>query len=143
MKKLLIVLVAALCCAMPVLAQSKDDAKHIWDHGDNVSNLAYHNVTVYKVLDHSDAYVVLYAKKGLDVGKVTVPKKWFKEIPRKLEFRNLPKGLNPYMTVMYKDDSFMKVIITVPQSRLDAVWGVTDSGTEVEGTDSDTLNIEY
>ena len=114
MKKILIALVLACVCVLPAVSQSNGSettSTPIWDHGDNVSNFTYRNVRIYKVYDYKTAYVVLYEKGGVGVGTVTIPKKWYakKSSERKLEFRNLPKGIDPYMTIIYKDDEFYKV----------------------------------
>lgn len=144
MKKAFLAGLTAFCLLLPAMAQDNAESKKaIWDHGDNVSNISYHNVQIFRILDQADAYVIVYQKQGLHVGQVSIPKKWFKETPQKLQFRNKPKQLDPYMSVIYKDGQFYKVILTVPSSRSDAVWGVVPSGTKISGTDADTLEISY
>lgn len=106
------------------------------------SSVSYKNVTVYKVLDHKDAYIVMYAKGHREVGNIAIPKKWYKEHPSKLKFRVLPNGLQPFMSVYYKDGNFSYVILTMPTSRMAAAWGVADSNAEVNA-DVDTLDIKY
>ncbi len=142
MKKIIASLILALCLALPAIAEGEANAP-IWDHGDNVASLSYRNVNVYRILDHKDAYVVLYQKQGLKIGQAVLPKKWAKEQPRKLLFRNKPKGMGTYMSVFYNDGEFYKVILTLSPSRLDAVWGTVPTGATVDGTDADTLDIEY
>lgn len=110
------------------------------------SEVSYHNVIVYKVLDQKEAYIVLYAKGHRDVGTVTIPKKWYSSAVNseaKLSFRSLPKGMTPYMTVISRNDSFERVIMTLPSSRADSVWGVADSSYQVDDADKDTLEIAY
>ena len=143
MKRLIAALVLAACIAIPALAQNSESTKPIWDHGDNVSPYSYRNVNVYRILDHQDAYVVLYEKQGIKIGKAVLPKKWAKEQPRKLVFRNKPKGMGTYMTVIYNEGEFYKVMVTLSPSRLDSVWGTVPTGTKVSGTDADTLDIEF
>ena len=144
MKKILTAALLALLFVLPSFAQeTAEKSKPIWDHGDNVSDLTYRNVTIYRVLDQKDSYVVIYAKRGIGIGQAVIPKKWFKESPRKLAFRTKPASLNPYMTVISKNGEFYQVWLTVPVSRNDSTWGVLDTGTEVAGTDADTLSIEY
>lgn len=106
------------------------------------SNLTYKNVIVYKVLDHKDAYVVMYAKGHREVGNVTIPKKWYKESPHKLAFRPLPAGMSPYMTVLYKSGEFSQVILTMPVNRGDSTWGIADSNVQVDAN-KDTFDIVY
>lgn len=148
MKKILTALILAMCLVLPLTAESTDGSseektKPVWDHGDNVSNMTYQNVRIYKILDQKDSYVILYAKKGMEIGQAVVPKKWAKETPRKLAFRKTPRGLNSYMTVIKKEDEFYKVWLTIPVSRNNSVWGIIENGANVDGTDADTLEIEY
>ena len=142
MKKVILALLAAACLAVPALAQedsgSSESTTPVWDHGDNVSDLFYYNVPVYRVYDQKDAYVVMYQKQGLDVGKVVLPKKWAQgNEGRKLFFRNKAKGLGSYMSVFYK------AVLTVSNNRADAVWGVISNSVHIEGTDADTLEMEF
>ena len=110
MKKLFAVLALSFAMILPALAQdgssSKESTKPVWDHGDNKSSLTYQNVRFYRIYDQKDAYVVLYEKQGLKLGTVTLPKKWLsnKDGARKLIFREAPKGLQPYMTIIKKTD---------------------------------------
>ncbi len=150
MKKIFIALVLACVCVLPAVSQSKgsetQSSKPIWDHGDNVASFTYRNVRVYKVYDYKTAYVVLYEKGGVGVGSVTIPKKWYakKASERKLEFRNLPAGLDPYMTVIYKDEEFYKVWLTLNMDHYaGSIWGVLPTYVEVPNTDADTLIMEF
>lgn len=104
---------------------------------------SYRNVQFYKVLDHKDAYIVVYPKSGLRVGQVSIPKKWYKENPRKLRFRFLPKGMQPYMSIFTKNGEFDYVLLTVPANRDHEVWGVADSNLVVNDADKDTLKIDF
>ncbi len=110
------------------------------------SEISYRNVIVYKVLDHKDAYVVMYAKGHRDVGTVSIPKKWYSSAANKdakLSFRALPKGMNPYMTVISRNGSFERVLLTMPVSRGHSAWGVADSNVKIDDADKDTLEIVY
>ena len=104
--------------------------------------MSYKNVTVYRVLDQKDAYIVMYAKGHREVGNVVVPKKWYKSSPRKLAFRKLSTGMSPYMTVLYRNGEFEQVILTMPINRADSAWGVADSNVQVNA-DKDTFDIVY
>ncbi len=147
MKKILLALVIACAAVLPAFSQSDSTAtKPIWDHGDNVAEFTYRNVRIYKVYDYKTAYVVLYEKGGVNVGTVTIPKKWYSKngAERKLEFRNLSGNLDPYMTIIYKNDEFYKVWLTLPLARTaNSVWGVLPTYTEVPNTDAETLEIEF
>lgn len=145
MKKAAAALALALVIAFSAVSQEEQQSKPVWDHGDNVSSLTYQNVRIYKIYDQKDAYVVLYEKQGIDIGTAVLPKKWFsnEEGARKLNFRNLPKGLSPYMTVIKQDGEFLKVRVTVPNNRFNPIWSIYPRGKTVDGTDADTLSIEY
>ena len=43
------------------------------------------------------------------------------------------------MTVVKKDGEFKKVILTIPTDMRNPVWGVVNTGKQLEGTDKDTL----
>lgn len=109
------------------------------------SEVSYHNVTVYKVLDQKEAYIVIYAKGHRETGTVKVPKEWYSSSVNqdsKLNFRALPKQMAPYMTVITRSGSFERVILNLPTSHADSVWGVASAGTSVDNIDS-VENIVY
>ncbi|MCH5288371.1 MAG: hypothetical protein J1E32_00480 [Treponema sp.] len=139
MKKFCIVSALLLAVSLCMVSAVESDYKYEFQE----SKLVYHNVTVYKVLDHRQAYVVMYAKGHGDVGNVTIPKKWYKASPSKLYFRQLPKGMTPYMTIVNRDGAFDHVILTMPTSRANTAWGVADSNVVIDDADKDTLEIVY
>lgn len=125
-------------------AAAKDPTEYKYEY--QKAAISYRNVPVYKVLDQRDAYIVMYAKGHRDVGSVTVPKKWYSSnegTGAKLAFRALPRGMQSYMTVIYREGAFERVILTMPTSKAASVWGVADSGTQVDDIDKETLEIEY
>ena len=115
----------------------------MWDHGDNVSNLSYRVVPVFKIYDQPDAYVILYEMQGAKVGQTVIPKSWTHETPRRLEFRRLPAGVTTYLTVIYKDGEFYKAILTAPTDRGNSVWGVVPNGHYKTVNEEGPLQIEY
>ena len=139
MKKVLLALLAFVVMGTAVFAQDSSNSEE--------NQFNYTNVQIYKVLDSADAYIVTYAKDkiGRDaIGSVSIPKKWTKELPRKLEFRSLPKGLNPYMTVIYNKGEFYKVWLTVPTSRLNKVWGVASPNSSAANVDGvEAIKLEF
>ncbi|MBQ2313645.1 MAG: hypothetical protein II187_01930 [Treponema sp.] len=144
MKKLLVVLMLAAGFVVSALAQDAASTP-VWDHGDNVSDITYRSVVIYRVYNQQDAYIVQYAKEGNAIGTVTIPKKWALQgqgYTRKLFFREKDKGLPSYMTVFYKNGEFYKAILTLSYNRSDAIWAVAPNGMQVNA-DVDTLNIEY
>ncbi len=112
----------------------------------NEAGITYRNVTVYKILDHKDAYIIMYAKQHGSIGTTTIPKSWYSQDGNKspkLSFRPLPKGMAPWMTIISKDGSFNHVMVTMPFSRAHAAWGVADSNADVGDTSKETLEIAY
>ncbi len=145
MKKLLIILAAAVCLSVSVSAEESSSSTPIWNHGDNVSKITYQNVQVMRILNGRDAYVVLYARPGIKMGKCVIPKSWAKatkDSPRKLVFRKKPAGLDSYMTVIKEDGEFKKVWLTLPPNKIDSIWGHIPAGVKIEGTDAETLEIQ-
>ncbi|MBR3548700.1 MAG: hypothetical protein IKN90_01360 [Treponema sp.] len=145
MKKIIMALLVAAALAVSSFAQSTSSSgTPIWDHGDNVSEFSYRNVGVYRIFDQADSYIVLYEKQSLEIGKVVIPKAWFKtSAPRKLDFRHKPAGMGTYMTVLYKNGEFYKVFLTVNPKRSDPVWAVADPHARMEITNADSLDIEF
>lgn len=135
-------ILSALLFAVVLFSASSKDPKD-YKYPFQEAKVSYHNVTVYKVLDHKDAYVVMYAKGHRDVGTVTVPKKWYDEKPAKVSFRPLPKGMTSYMTVISKEGSFNHLILTLPTSHSSKVWGVADSSVQISDANKDTFEIAY
>lgn len=137
---------SALILIGVLFTAAAQDAKRDYKYPFQESEVTYHNVTVYKVLDQKEAYIVMYAKGHMDVGTVTIPKKWYSSAVNpqaKLSFRTLPTGMTPYMSVISRSGSFERVILTLPTSRLDSVWGVADSSYQVDDADKETLEIVY
>ena len=133
--------VSAILLAITLFTVSAVEQEYRYEFKE--SKISYHNVTVYKVLDHKQAYIVMYAKGHRDVGNITIPKKWYNEKPSKLSFRALPKGMTPFMTVIKKEGSFDRVILTMPTDKSNLAWGVADSSVTVEDADKDTFDIVY
>ncbi len=137
MKRILVLVMLAVVFATGMIfaQESTEEGK---------SSLSYRNVTIHKILDHKHVYIVLYAKHGIGVGQVMIPKTWSKENPRKIQFRLLPKGLNPFMTVVYKDGEFHKVILTAPSPKVGGTWGVASAYVDIgDSAQAETLEIEY
>jgi len=134
-KRILTVLILTFIIALPAISQ-EESKKY-----DNESDLTYVMATIYKVLETTDSYVVIYRKNGAAVGSVTIPKKWERysstEEVRKLQVRALPPRLDPYITVVTKNGEFYKVFLTLPVERSAKVWG------RLKGkTDTDVDSIE-
>lgn len=139
MKKVLLALLAFVVMGTAVFAQDSSNSEE--------NNFNYTSVQIFKVLDSADAYIVTYAKDKIgrdSIGVVTIPKKWTKDLPRKLEFRTLPNGLNPYMTVIYNNGEFYKVWLTVSPNRMNKVWGVASPNSSTGDVDSvESIKLEF
>ncbi len=143
MKKILI-LSALLCVGVLFSVSAKEEQTYKYEYKE--AKVSYHSVQFYKVLDNRDAYIVMYAKGHRDVGSVTIPKKWYKNsmtADSKLNFRALPKGMYPYMTVFKRDGEFDRVMLTLPISRDSPIWGVADSTQKIDDADKETLDIVF
>lgn len=140
MKKLLgvlLVLVAFCAGAMAQEAEEKDTGRD----ESKWASISYYNVPVYKVLDSKNAYVVVYGKERFGSGSTTIPKKWARgtvDNPRKLKFRNVTGNLRPFMTVVSEGGEFKRVILNLPASKANNIWGIAREST-VKDADKDTL----
>lgn len=139
-KKIILAFALAVAVILPLTAESETPGGHV------KADISYVMAPVYKVMDSSDAYVVIYGKPGNKMGTVTVPKAWAKynkdvEV-RKLVIRALPRKLNPYITVVNKNGDFLKVILTIPTDHNNAIWGrANNKNVDAEGIESISLEI--
>ncbi len=112
--------------------------------GTTKADITYQIAPIYKILDSKDAYVVLYGKYGAKIGTVTIPKKWAtwqKNEPRKLTIRELPPKLGPFITIVKKDNEFNKVMLTIPTSKTNKLWGIADAN-KVDSSDPGSIELE-
>lgn len=136
LKKSILALALIAAAFSPFFAQEKKG-------GRTKSELSYYSAPVYKILDSSNAYVVIYGKPHNKFGTVTIPKNWARNRPgevKKLTVRDLPTKLNPYITVVKRSGDFEKVILTIPSNHNNHLWGRA-SETKVEDV-SDLESIE-
>lgn len=121
--------------------QSSDNASNSQTQADTY---LYKNIGILKVLNHPDAYVVIYNKGSIGTGQVVIPKSWFKYTENKAVLRALPKSLNPYMTVTYRNGEFDFVMLSMPQSFANSAWGVLSSQYDISSElNKTTLDIKY
>ena len=121
------VLLFLLITCIPAVAQEQSTKKYANDLGVEDSPISYANFPVLKVMETTNAFVVMYIRTGIKLDKCVIPKSWENgniDNPRKLEVRILQPSLKPYMTYITKDGSFYKVILTLPYSKNDSTWGV-------------------
>ena len=142
MKKTLSALLVAFCLATVVaFAQETQQEELAYEP----SALTYRNAVVYKVFDHKDVVIVMYAKHDSGIAQVQIPKRWSQEYPRKLNYRTCPPGINPFMTVMYQNGEFFKVLLTLPPvTSPDNLWAVAPAYMDFsEAASVDTLEFDY
>lgn len=139
MKKLFLCLFALLF-SLSLFAQTAES-----EQSSEEESFYYINVPVLRVFDHKDAYVVHYQKGSMGVGEVFVPKEWFVTSEKnKSRVRPLAKGLEPYMTVVYLNGSFLKVFLNMPTDRRNTYWSILSKDIDISSKlNKDTLNIEY
>lgn len=137
-KKGLISAVLCAICLLPLAAQ--ENSKKF----ENTADISYQYAPIYKILDSADTYVVIYGKYGAKIGTVMIPKKWAqwqKNEPRKLTFRNTPPKMQSFITIVKKDGEFHKVILTVPPSKLNPIWGIA-SATKTSSEGVETIELD-
>lgn len=141
MKKILLILALFSAFTMAAVAQNSEPTAPEKTEG-KWSEMSYVNVPIVKVYEGKEAYIVLYLKNKVGVGKVVIPKAWAKatkDTPKKLKFRNAKTENSSYMCIQKKNGDFHRVILTVPASKSSSIWAVADYHKEIEGSDKDTL----
>ena len=136
MKKIFIMLALVSVFTLSAFAETHEKHEEYW------TDLSYVNVPVLKIMESSDAYLVLYQKHGIGTGRTVIPKSWIKgntETPRKLKFRSVKSEDDAYMSIIEEGGEFKRVILNVPVSKLNPIWGVISSGVPLEGSDKETL----
>ena len=147
MKKILMILSVLFVCSFAVFADKGSSGNPPARTEGKWTDMSYVNVPVLKVLEGKDGYIVLYQKNKVGVGNVVLPKKWAHgttEAPRKLKFRQVKTALGAYMTIVKDGGEFKRVILSIPMSKSNSIWGLADYRKEMEGTDKDTLeDLEF
>ena len=144
MKKILILAAIFSVLTVSVFAQSSQSKTTVGYEKDESkwSTLSYVNVPILKIMDSTDGYLVIYQKNRTGVGSIVLPKSWAKgtpDAPRKLKFRDVNSANDAYLTIMKDNGEFLRVVVNVPVSRSNYIWGITERGTVLEGVDKDTL----
>lgn len=106
------------------------------------TEISYVNVPILKILEGRDGYAVIYQKNRAGVGSVVIPKSWANgnpEKPRKLKFRAVNTALGSYMTIVKNKGEFQRVILSLPVSKQNSIWGLIDYRKKMEGLEKDTL----
>lgn len=89
-------------------------------------SFSYVNVPIIKILEQKNNYIVYYRAFGKKIGCVSIPREWFRQgqTDRKGWVKPLAKGVEPYISVFFKDGEFSRIFLNVPNNKLDSVWGV-------------------
>ena len=141
MKKILIIFTLFAVFSVSVFAQNTP-VPTPERHDGMWSDMSYQVAPVLKILEGRDGYVVIYQKNKIGAASTVIPKKWAKgtpEAPRKLKFRNTKNPNDAFMTVIKKNGEFSRVVLTIPMSKQNSIWGVADYHASMEGTDKETL----
>ena len=147
MKKILMVLAMFAVLTAAVFADTKENSNVPERTEGKWTEISYVNVPVLKILEGKDGYVIIYQKNKTGVGNVILPKNWAHgtpDAPRKLKFRQVKTALGAYMTIVKDGGEFKRVILSIPMSKSNSIWGLADYRKEMEGTDKDTLeDLEF
>ena len=141
MKKIFMIFTLAAIFTISAFAQNTpvplpEKTEGMW------SNMSYENIPILKIMEGRDGYVVIYQKNKVGVANTVIPKKWAQgtpEAPRKLKFRNSKNSREAFMTVIKKNGEFSRVVLTVPYSKRNSIWGLADYRIQMDGTDKETL----
>ncbi len=131
MKKIIVCLLVFITLLTSVFAADDNNNRN----EDKWSTLSYENIPVLKVLDSKYGYMVIYQKHRLGTGSTFIPKDWAKytsDTPRKLKIRNIKNPQESFLTIVKDDGEFKRVILSIPKSKSNSLWGVMPSGTVTE-----------
>ena len=107
------------------------------------NSVVYRKLQVYKVYEHSDAYVVMYYTDGIELGQVTLPTEWFKSGQGKGVLNMLPKNFAPYLVLQYTDGTFTRAVLNMPKNKGSSVWQHLKPTVDVSASkQKDTLTLE-
>lgn len=143
MKKKILIFAVISIIVSSIFAQSKTTGLTPEKHEEKWSDMTYYTVPILKVLEAKDAYVILYLKNNSGTGTTVIPKSWAKgtpDNPKKLKFRDIKNPAAAYMTVVSKENSFYRVILTVPIRKNNNLWGVIEYSKQVPDTNKENLD---
>jgi hypothetical protein len=138
MKKIIVCLLTFITLMSSIYA-----ADNSTKNENNWSTLSYENIPVLKVLDSKYGYMVIYQKHKLGTGSTFIPKDWAKytsDTPRKLKIRTIKNPQEAFLTVIKDDGEFKRVILSIPKSKSNSLWGVMPAGSvTADDAKKDTL----
>ncbi len=88
------------------------------------SSYSYVTYNIFKILQSSEGYVIMYPKADATMGQIYVPIEWFKPGDKKAFLQDKVKQLPSVLTVFYKNGEFSHVKIVVPTNRSLPIWSV-------------------
>ncbi|MBQ4497689.1 MAG: hypothetical protein IKK38_10130 [Spirochaetaceae bacterium] len=97
---------------------------------ENESEYSYRNIPLQKVYNNQNGYIAMYTLDGYKVSTSYLPMDWFRFGDNRGHVIELPKGLYPYMTIVYKNNEFQYVTLAVPKNPGDPFWGLLTSNSE-------------
>lgn len=135
MKRLLLIVLALLSFSLFAQETTKDS-----------SEFTYLSAPIHKIYEHKDGYMVLYTKNNNDIAELLLPKQWF--LPNtsseyKAYLRGMPKTVNPYVVVGYKNGSPSVVFVNAPIRKNDPIWKMLPSTTQVSDKFSNISSIDF
>jgi len=109
------------------------------------TTMTYTNIPILKILEAKNGYAVIYQKNKVGTGTTVVPKDWLKgtpDNPRKLKIRIVEGNLKPFMTIVSDGGEFKRVILNVPKSKSDSVWGVVPNTKTLDVDKTDMSDVQ-
>lgn len=143
MKKIIAFALSALLVISAIFAAESNVVTTVERDPAKWTDLSYETAPILKILDGKDGYVVIYQKNKIGVGQTVVPKSWAlgtPENPKKLKFRNTKNPNESFITIVKKGSTFKRVILTIPMSKKNDMWGVVDYSVPLEGVDKENLD---
>jgi hypothetical protein len=143
MKKIVVLFLTACLIAFTVTAAEPKTKTSAERDESKWTDLSYENIPILKILEAKEAFVIIYQKNKIGTGTTVIPKEWARgnpENPRKLKFRNTKNPNTSFMTIVKKGGEFRRVILTIPMSKRNAMWGVLDNSIKLEGLDKQNLD---
>ncbi|MCQ2578445.1 MAG: hypothetical protein MJ176_07920 [Treponema sp.] len=143
MKKLLVLIALLTLFTTSVFAYDNPDANSRDES--RWTTMTYTNIPILKILESSNGYAIIYQKNKVGTGSTVVPKAWGKgnvDNPRKMKIRIIDSSLKPFMTIVSDGGEFKRVILNVPKSKSDPVWGVVPYSKPLDVDKSDMSDVK-
>ncbi len=143
MKKLLILIALLSVFATSAFAYDNPDANSRDES--RWTTMTYTNIPILKILESSNGYAIIYQKNKIGSGTTVIPKAWAKgsvDNPRKMKIRVIDSTLKPFMTIVSDGGEFKRVILNVPKSKSNSVWGVVPNSKPLDVDKTDLSDVK-